>query len=113
MQKLLSLTVPGNNGSVEIEAPEGIPTGGLSGSGGQIIGWLFTLFLIGAIIIALGFTVYGGFLWMSSRGDKSKLESARHTIIFAIFGLIVCFVSFLIIALFGSIFDINLLQISL
>jgi len=113
MKKLSQLTIPGNNGAVEIGAPEGIPTGGLSGDGGQIIGWIITLLLIAAVIIATAFVVYGGFLWMTSGGDKTKVEAARKTIVFSVVGLILCFVSFLVVALFGSLFNIDLLNISL
>lgn len=111
--KLTQLTVPGNNGSVEIEAPGGIPTGGLSSGAGDIIGWIITIILIIAILLAFGFIMYGGFMWMASRGDKTKLEDARKTIIFAVIGLLLCFLSFFVIALFGALLKVDLLQIKL
>lgn len=111
--KLAQLTVPGNNGPVEIQAPEGIPTGGLSSGAGEIIGWIITFALIIAILFAFGFILYGGFLWMTSYGDKAKLETARKTIIFAIVGLIIAFLATFIIALIGAFLDVNLLQIEL
>ncbi len=114
MTKLLSqLTVPGNNGSIEIQAPEGVPTGGLSTSGGQLIEWIIMLLLVAVVFIALGFIVYGGFMWVTSGGDKTKVESARKTIIFSVLGLIIAFLSFFVIGLFSSVLGIDLLNISL
>lgn len=112
MTKLLSLTIPGNNGSVEIQAPEGIPSGGLSENSG-VIGWIITLLLIAASLIALAFIIYGGILWTTSGGDKTKIESARKTIIFAVIGLVLCFLSFFIIGIFSTVLNIDLLQIKL
>lgn len=110
--KLSQLTIPGNNGSVEIEAPEGIPTGGLAENSG-IIGWIISLFLIAAILAALAFLIYAGFMWMSSRGDKTKIETARRTIIFAVIGLLIAFLSFFIIGIFGAFLQIDILKITL
>lgn len=110
MKNLLSYTVPGSEGPVEIIPPSGVPSGGLSGDGGKLFGFGITMLLIAAVILALGFLMYGGFNWIMSGGDKTKLESARHTIIYAIIGLIICFTSFFVISLFGSFFGIDLLK---
>lgn len=113
MTQLLSqLKVPGNNGQIEIGAPEGIPTGGLSENSG-IIGWIISLFLLAAVLTALAFLIYAGFMWMSSRGDKTKIESARKTIVFAVIGLTIAFLSFFIVGLFSTILHIDLLKVKL
>ncbi len=111
--KLLSLTIPGSNGSIEVEAPENIPTGGLSGDGGKIIGLAFTWLLIAAVIIALFFLLYGGGNYIMSQGDKTKIESARRTIIFAIVGLLVVLLSFFIVSFFGKALGVDFINISL
>ena len=114
MKQLLSLKVPGPDGtSIEISAPPGIPTEGLSGGGGKIIGWGITMFLIFAVLLAFGFLISGGFMWITSRGDKEKLSNARRTIIYAVGGLLVCFLSFFLIGVFGALFNIDLLRLSL
>lgn len=97
----------------EIPAPSGIPTEGLSGSGGKIISLGLALFLTVAIILALGFLVYGGLNWIMSEGDKTKVESARKTIIYAIIGLMICFLSFFVIQFFGTAFNVNLFKLAL
>ena len=110
----LSLKIPGTNGvPVEITAPPGIPTEGLSGNGSRLIGWGIEIFLIFAILLALAFLLYGGFMWITSRGDKEKLNSARYTIVYAVVGLLICFLSFFLIGVFGSLFNIDLLNLSL
>lgn len=114
MKNLLSLKVPGSNGSsTEIVAPSGIPTGGLSGSGGKAILWGLEIMLLVIILLTLGFLIYGGMNWITSGGDKAKLETARKTITYAVIGLIICFVSFFAIMIIGGIFKVDLLNIKL
>ena len=45
------------------------------------------LLLVG--VVALGFVVYGGFLYITARGDESQVASAKTTITYAIVGIIV------------------------
>lgn len=113
MNHLLSLKIPGPDGSQEIVAPSGVPSGGLSGDGGKIITAGIAIFLVVAILLSLGFLVYGGLNWIMSGGDKTKVESARKTIIYAIIGLVICMLSFFIITLIGSLFNLDLLHPSL
>lgn len=95
MEKQFALTIPGANGTPQVvQAPEGIPTGGLSGSGGNILGLGISLFLIACVILALGFLVYGGLNYITSEGDKTKVESARRTIVYSVIGLLIAFLSF-------------------
>jgi uncharacterized membrane protein YdjX (TVP38/TMEM64 family) len=113
MDRLLTLTIPGNNGPIEIEAPSGVPTGGLEGDGGKLLGLGITWLLTAAVILAFFFILYGGANWIMSRGEKEKLESARHTIIFAIFGLVVALLSFFIMNMVGGLLGVNFIQLSL
>ena len=115
MEKLLTLSIkdPQNGQGNSFTAPPGSPTEGLSGKGGKVIGWGIEIFLIVATLAAFAFLIYGGYLWISSNGDKTKVEGARKTIIFAIVGLILCFLSFFLVMLFGNLFGIDLLNLSL
>lgn len=45
--------------------------------------------LILAGVVALGFLVYGGFRYITSRGDEGEVESAKDTITYAVVGLVV------------------------
>lgn len=77
----------------------------------HLLSTVIALLLIGAMILSLAYLVLGGINWLTSGGDKQKLAAARQNVIFAIVGLIIVFVSFSIIQLFGKLFGFNLLYI--
>lgn len=107
----LALTIPkGPNGSVQINAPAGIPTGGIN-TVAKVVGNTLTLLLIVAVILTLIYLILGGIAWINSGGDKQKITQARSRLTFAIIGLIVALGSFFIINVIGYIFKVNLLQI--
>jgi hypothetical protein len=104
----LALEIPG--GQV-INAPSNIPSGGID-LVGEIFRNSYTIMLIITVVLCLIFIVYGAINWITSGGDKQKLESARKKITWAIIGLIVALSSFAIVALLGFFFDVNLLEFS-
>lgn len=48
--------------------------------------------LLGVIFLVL--TIYGGFLWMTARGNEQQVEKARETIVMAIIGIIIVLVAY-------------------
>lgn len=74
---------------------------------GRIVGTALTILLVAAVIIALFFLVYGGIRWITSGGDKAKVESARSHVIAAIVGLIIAFVAYFIVQIILSIFGLG------
>lgn len=108
---LLALKVPGSQGSVEIQAPSGIPTGA-PGEAGQLVGFAVAVLLVVVILLAFFVIVYAGFRWITSEGDKERVVNARRTIIYALIGLLIAFLSFFGISLFGSLFGIDILKVS-
>ncbi len=66
---------------------------------GSVVGQLVQFIFVVAVILALGFLVYGGIRWITSGGDKTGVETARNTIIAAIIGLIVVFLAYVILNL--------------
>lgn len=90
-QKLLDCSSVENQGLATCKA------GNLSISGtlASVIQFLFII----AVILALGFLIYGGIKWITSSGDKAGVETARNTIIASIIGLIVVFLAYMIINL--------------
>lgn len=68
---------------------------------GGIIGAIVGVILILAFIIALFYLLTGALSWITSGGDKGKLENARNKIIHAIMGLIVVFTIWAIMLLVG------------
>ena len=61
-----------------------------------------TTMTIGAIIVIVQF-IWGAVDWISSGGDKGKIESARNKITQAIIGLIILVSSFTILGYVGQI----------
>lgn len=104
----LSLTLPGGQ---RIQAPSEIEkiSQNVGPFGENIIRTTIQLLILFAIILALFFLIWGGIQWVTSGGDKEKLAKAQHTIIYVIVGLIIIFLSFLIINLIGGFFQIPLL----
>ncbi len=67
----------------------------VSDSLATVIQFLFVI----AVILALGFLIYGGIRWITSGGDKTGVATARGTIIASIIGLIVVFLAYVIVNL--------------
>lgn len=74
-----------------------------SGIGGNATGFTSSLSsILKAIIGVMGifcviFVIVGGVQYMTSAGDTSKVEKAKKTILYAVIGLIVCALAFLIV----------------
>jgi hypothetical protein len=62
---------------------------------GQIIG--VVLSLLGIIFMLL--VIYGGFSWMTARGDEEKVKSSKAVIVNAIIGMIVVFSAYVLSSL--------------
>jgi hypothetical protein len=87
-----------------------VPTGGLS-SLANIIQTVLALAFFFAILLFLIIMVWSGFQWMFSAGDKQKLQQSKQRITYAIVGLVLVFVSILIINVLGAFFGVSLLNI--
>ena len=76
------------------------PLAGLDWMTGDLIGWIQDVLnlVIGlAGLIAVGILVYSGIMYIVSAGDEAKVESATKGITYSIIGLVICFVSILIV----------------
>ena len=64
---------------------------------GQIMGNVIRGFLgiVGAVAVAL--IVWGGFRYMISRGSEQEIEYAKNTLLYAIVGLFIVAVSYIIV----------------
>lgn len=71
---------------------------------GGLIGTLIEAIFVLAVIVALGYLIYGAIRWIMSEGDKSKVSDARNHIIAAVIGLVIVFLSYFIINVILSIF---------
>lgn len=85
---------------------------GKGDAGKPIQNVIITILVISAVV-ALVFLVWGGFKWITSGGDKTKVEAARNTIIAAVVGLIVAFLAYFILAVVLGIFGIKFENLSI
>lgn len=103
----LSLNLPGGQ---TIEPPRTLgPKGGFD-TVAKFFKNGFAIMLILAIVMSLIFLVLGGIQWITSGGDKAKLQAARGKLTWAIVGLIISFSAFFIISLIGYFFKVDLLK---
>ena len=104
--RLISLTLPGGQ---TIQPPQHIPSGGIDVVS-KVFRNAFIIMLIACVALALIFMTYAGIQWITSGGDKTKLQAARAKLTYAIIGLIVAFVAFFIVGIIGFFFKVNLLS---
>jgi len=110
---LLAFTIDSGNGTpIPIQCPGNIPCGGTPAFNNILQAVIQLLFVIG-IILALAYFIWGGINWITSNGDKAKVQAARNKIIYAIIGLFVMFLAFAIVNLLGTFFGVHLLNASL
>lgn len=100
--KYLSLSINGT----PIEAPAGVPTGGI-GTGEKVINLGFNLLFVTGIIITIAFIIYSGIQWTLSGGDKEKISSARARLTYSIIGLVVIITAFAIVKIVLSLLGYN------
>ena len=74
---------------------------------GPMVGKVVTILLIIAAVVSLFFLVYGGIRWVTSSGDKTKVEAARNTIISALVGLIIAFLAYFIFSVVLNFFGLT------
>lgn len=94
--KLIALRIPGFG---EVSAPPNIPSG--VNAPANTINAFISLLTIAVIVAAVIFTAYGGILWVTSQGDKQKIDRARRTITYSIIGLIIMLLAFFIVQAVG------------
>ncbi len=90
--KYLSLSIQGT----PIQAPGGVPTGGMD-TGQKLIQIGINLVFLGGILLAIILLIYSGIQWTLSGGDKEKIESARNRITFTIIGFVVIIIAFALV----------------
>jgi cytochrome bd-type quinol oxidase subunit 2 len=74
---------------------------GVSNAGlvlGNIIG--FFLSLVGTIFLIL--TIYGGFMWMTARGDEGQIDKAQKVVQGAVIGLLIVIAAYAITFTLGT-----------
>ncbi len=80
---------------------------------GQTLSNILTLLFGGAGIAFFFMFVLGGLKWVTSGGDKEKIEGAKKQITSAIIGLILILSVFVVIGLLNHLFGVNLIDFKL
>ena len=113
--KLLALTIDAINPKtdpIKIKTPGGIPTGGFSGGenslGNHLLQWGFIIMFAIVILLALFYFIYGGIQWITSGGDKTKVQAARNKMVYSIIGLVISLLAFILVSFVGRIFGVIL-----
>lgn len=70
----------------------------------QLLSNGINLIFAAAAILALVFLIMGGIKWLTSQGEKEGVNKARETIVAAIVGLVIIFLSYLIVNFVLSLF---------
>ena len=65
------------------------------------------LAILGAGLLSIIFIFFGGFSFILSGGDESKVKQAIHTIRYAIIGLVISLLSLVFVPLVGKLFGVN------
>ena len=104
MKYLTDVCIPGSGC---IKPPANVPTGNFTTFQTVIRNGIVILFIV-AVILTLIFLIWGGIQWTMSGGEKEGLQKARLKLTYAIIGLVVVLLAFLIINFMGGLFGINL-----
>lgn len=79
---------------------------------GDFLSRTITLALVIAAVVFVFFLIIGGIRWITSSGDKTRLEGAKGTITNAIIGIIIVFSVFAVAMLIEGFFNVKILQIN-
>lgn len=74
---------------------------------GNLLSGFIGAFLIFSFIVATLYLLLGGFNWITSGGDKAKLESARNEITNALVGIVIVSAGWALMTLVGGFLGIQ------
>jgi len=80
---------------------------------GKLISSLVTLSLIIGSLVFFFLMITGAIAWITSGGDKTKLESARSKLTNALTGFVILLVTFAIVKLIENFFGIDILVLDI
>lgn len=81
--------------TVAIQPPKSI--GAINTDVNTLIAFIINAIIVVGIVLSLIFLLWGGIRWITSGGDKAKVDTARGTIVAAIVGLIIVILAWVII----------------
>lgn len=99
-------------GGFDISLPKSIQdiTNNAGSFGDNLLQWVIALALTFGILIAVIMILWSGIQWITSEGDKTKLQAAKTRLSYSVIGLIVMFSAFFIINIIGTFFGVKLIE---
>jgi hypothetical protein len=80
---------------------------------GKLISNMVGALFIAGFLLALVFLLIGGFSWITSGGDKAKLEKARDEITNSLIGIVVVAAAWAIAVLVAKFFGLDLTNLTI
>jgi len=80
---------------------------------GVLVNTAVTILLVIAVLISLFFLIWGGIRWITSGGDKGKVDEARKHIVAAIIGLVIALLAYFILTVVLGLFGLRLSALQL
>ncbi len=90
---LASATFAANTGT------DFLPANPLSGEGG-FLEWVKNVINLAiglAALVCVAILIYSGYLYITAAGDEGKIETATKSLTYAIVGLVICFISVILV----------------
>lgn len=78
--------------------------------GQNIIAFGINVLLLGVVLVSFFIIIYAGIKWIMSSGDSKQIEGARNTFYYAIIGLTISFLSFLIVNVLSKFLNFSLIK---
>lgn len=110
MTQLAQFKIPGSSGGQKVIVPSGLPkqvTGGLDTTGKGLIQTGYQYLFLAAIVLAILFIFVSGIQMITSGGDSEKLQAAKLRMFYAIGGLVVVILAFVIISAVLKVVGVN------
>ena len=82
---------------IEVQRAAGCPDTGTDANLPDVIVAILNSIIAVGGVVAVVYIIIGGYQYMTSTGDPSKIKKAKDTILYAVIGLIVCVLAFAIV----------------
>ena len=73
----------------------------------NLLNVIIPLLIVGAAVLLLVMLLYGAFKWLTAGGTSENIAKAQKIISFAILGLVVVIMSFILVKVISIIFNIS------
>ena len=97
----------------ELTGKAGLTSNPCAAKANTVISRLILIIFVVASLLAFFFLIYGGIKYILSGGNKDGTAAARGMIIAAVVGLVLVFLSFLIMKIVGTVIVVDLFNLTI